>query len=83
LPLEFDVFWPSNESGQISFWLEVLTNSKVFASFFEKWVIGLLFGNSFADWSGGRSFSFSDHFKNMSLFFLKAKSEKINLHHSY
>jgi len=62
LSLEFDVFWPSDKSGQIFFWLEVLADSKVFGSFFEKWVVGLFLVDSLANWGGCGSFTFSDHF---------------------
>jgi len=36
LPLELDVGWPSNESGQISFWLDILANAEVLGSFFKE-----------------------------------------------
>jgi len=36
LPLELDVGWPSNESGQISFWLDVLADAEVLGSFFKE-----------------------------------------------
>jgi len=64
LPLELDVHWPSNESGEISFWLKVLANAKVFGSFFEQWVVGSLLLDFSADWHSSSFFtSFSDHFE--------------------
>jgi len=38
LSLEENVFWPSDESGQISFWLNITTNSEVSGPAFEQWV---------------------------------------------
>jgi hypothetical protein len=63
LPLELDVHWPSNESGEISFWLKILTDAKVFGPFFKQWVVGSFLLDSLADWGSGSFFtSFSDHF---------------------
>ena len=60
--MKFDVFWPSNESGQVSFWLDVLADAEVFGSFFKKWVGGrLLLASEFFDWGGSHSLSFSYH----------------------
>ena len=38
LSLETNVFWPSDESAQISLGLDILSNSKVAWAFFEQWV---------------------------------------------
>jgi hypothetical protein len=63
LSLEFDVFWPSDESGQVSFWLDILADSEVLSSFLEQRVGGrLLFASEFFDWRGSHSFTFSYHF---------------------
>jgi hypothetical protein len=63
LPLELDVGWPSNESGQISFWLDILTDAEVLGSFFEERVGGRLFlASEFLDWGRGHSLTFSYHF---------------------
>lgn len=64
LSLKFDVFWPSDESGQVSFWLDILSNSKVLGSLFEEWVGGRLFlASEFFDGRGSHSFTFSYHFE--------------------
>jgi hypothetical protein len=42
LSLEGDVFWPFDESGQVSGWLDVVTESEVSWSLFEKRVCFLI-----------------------------------------
>merc|ERR1712066_431071 len=36
LTLEFDVFWPTNKTRKITFWLNVLTNTEIFGTFLKK-----------------------------------------------
>jgi hypothetical protein len=38
LSLEKDIFWPSDESGHVSFMLDGSSNSEVSGGGFEKWV---------------------------------------------
>lgn len=57
LPLELDVFGPPDESREIPFWLDGLSDSKVFGSLFKK-RIGLLFHVA-TDWRG--LLSLADH----------------------
>jgi len=68
LSLKLDVFWPSDESGQVSFWLDISADSEVFSSFLEQWVgRGLLLASEFFDWGGCHSFSFSYHFGKLKV----------------
>jgi len=68
LSLELDVFWPSNESGEVSFWLDVLADAKVLGSLLEERVGGaLLLTAEFLDWGRGHSLTFSHHFLRLFL----------------
>merc|ERR1712004_618943 len=61
LPLEFDVFGPSDESGEIPFRLDVTTDTEITRAFDKEGVLLVdLFGSGFSGRSGD-SLAFSDH----------------------
>jgi hypothetical protein len=66
LSLKTDVFWPLNESSQISLRLNAISNSKISWLSSKKWVLAL--GQSLLlDDVGWRSLGFSNNFRGFSL----------------
>ena len=46
LTLEADVFWPSHHTRQIAPWLNILANTKIARTFFNKWILQVKAGLS-------------------------------------